>query len=181
MNARHIRMRVLWFALLGNVASAALGNWRLVKLTEAAAEKGAVCLDGSPAAYYIRPPLTPPSGDAPVNQWLIFHEGGGWCNGDANCYDRSQTDLGSSKNYPAVMGPAEANDLYDALPAFTVVYAKYCDGSSLTGDRADPVMVGGNASQVIYYRGRRVLDALLDDLLDNMGLAAADTLLYAGC
>jgi O-palmitoleoyl-L-serine hydrolase len=170
-------MKFMHLALLAAPASAVLGNWTLVKLTDAAAQKGAVCLDGSPSAYYIRPPLTP-SGR---NQWLIFHEGGGWCNGDQNCFQRSQSDLGSSKAYPAAMSREEASDLYDALPGFTVVYAKYCDGSSLTGDRDEPVVVGGNTSQTIFYRGRRVLDALLDDLLGSKGLAAADALLYSGC
>ena len=60
------------------VATAALavadGQWELHKLTAAAASKGAVCLDGSPAAYYQRKPLrTPPSGS---DGWVIFMEGG---------------------------------------------------------------------------------------------------------
>jgi len=173
-------MKLTQLALLAAPASAVLGNWTLVKLTDAATQKGAVCLDGSPSAYYIRQPLVAEE-VAGRNQWLIFHEGGGWCVNDQNCFSRSQSDLGSSKAYPAAMSKEEASDLYDALPGFTVVYAKYCDGSSLTGDRDEPVVVGGNASQTIFYRGRRVLDALLDDLLDSKGLAAADTLLYAGC
>ena len=179
---------MLWFnrhglAMLCAVvpASALLGDWTLVKLTDAARWKGAVCLDGSPAAYYIRPPLVPPPPPAP-NQWLVFNEGGGWCNGDANCFSRSTTDLGSSARYPAgTPVGAEAADMFDALPAFTVVYAKYCDGSSMTSDRDDVVLYQGNASQPVWYRGRRVRDALLDDLLATRGLADASALLWAGC
>ena len=51
----------------------------------------------------------------------------------------------------------------NALPYFTVVFAKYCDGSSLTGDRDDVVYYEDNTSQPVWYRGRRVLDALFVD------------------
>ena len=51
----------------------------------------------------------------------------------------------------------------------------YCDGASFSGDRADPVEVGGTQ---IFFRGRRVLDALLDELLaPAFGLAAAEEVL----
>jgi hypothetical protein len=40
----------------------------LVKLTEAVAD-GAVCLDGSPIAYYIRRNVS-------SDQWVVFFQGG---------------------------------------------------------------------------------------------------------
>ena len=49
-------------ATLGLVA-AQDGNWTLHKLTDAAATTGAVCLDGSPAAY-VTFPCSPPRGRA---------------------------------------------------------------------------------------------------------------------
>ena len=83
------------------VAGGALGNWSLVKL-EAAVSSGAVCLDGSPGAYYIRSPLAAPTaGQSGQVGWMVFHEGGGWCLGDANCFERSQTDLGLAPPFPA--------------------------------------------------------------------------------
>ena len=90
-------------------------------------------------------------------------EGGGWCNGDSNCYQRSQTPLGSSKTYGPAVGPTEADVLFSLFPEHVAVYAKYCDGSSWTSDVSDPVQVA--PGQVIHYRGRALLDSLLDDLL----------------
>ena len=45
-----------------------------VLLTDAAARDGAVCLDGSPAAYYWRA-----GSGSGKNSWVLFLEGGGWC------------------------------------------------------------------------------------------------------
>ena len=90
----------LAICFLALAAAEVPGNWTLVKMTEAVA-KGAVCLDGSPGAFYIRSPLRPdPRGK---NAWVVFMEGGGWCFTDSNCYSRSLGDLGSSKGYPEVV------------------------------------------------------------------------------
>lgn len=167
---------------LGLVAAQpADGNWTLHKLSDAAAATGAVCLDGSPAAYYYREPLTsPPAGVGP--SFVVFMEGGGWCMMDDNCLQRAGTDLGSSHGYPAQIGGAEATGLYDAFPFATIVYAKYCDGSSFTGDVAAPVSVNNaTGTYTIYYRGRRVFDALFDELFARRGLDKATELLFAGC
>lgn len=45
---------------------------KLVLLEEAAKSRGAVCLDGSPGAIYLRP-------GAETKKWHIHWEGGGWC------------------------------------------------------------------------------------------------------
>jgi hypothetical protein len=136
-------------------------------------KNGAVCLDGSPGGYYRRR-----GGDAA--KWVVFMEGGGWCGSDTNCVARSATVLGSSKQWgPTYTDTYEGSALFNTAPFnnYTVVFVKYCDGSSFTSNVTAPVAVGGS---MIYYRGRLLLDALLDDLLGK-GLAQADTLLYAGC
>ena len=160
-------------------ATAAGGDWTLHKMADAAAKTGAVCLDGSPAAYYLRTPVAPsPSGTV---GWLVFMEGGGWCMGDDNCLQRSLTDLGSSAKYPEEMGNAEGTGLYDQFATFNIVYMKYCDGGSFTGDVDAPVVVTTQNNATIYYRGRRILDALFDELLTSRGLDKATELLFAGC
>lgn len=151
------------------------GVYTLVKLTAAATAHGAVCLDGSPGAYYIRKPVNA----TPANRWIIFHEGGGWCYGDDNCFARSQTALGSSVNYTAAVGPMESGSLFDEFPEHTVVYAKYCDGGSWTGDATEPARTT-DGKHAVYYRGRRLLDALLADL-SARGLSSATEVLYSGC
>lgn len=94
----------------------------------------AKCLDGTaPAFYYRKGSLT--------TKWLIFFEGGGWCGTPdptttlADCYSRSQTDLGSSKNYPStssfdqwgILSPLYANNKY--YYEYNKVFVKYCDGT----------------------------------------------------
>eukprot|EP00040_Diaphanoeca_grandis_P029080 m.169321 g.169321 ORF g.169321 m.169321 type:complete len:408 (+) comp31561_c0_seq1:229-1452(+) len=151
------------------------GVWNKVLLTDAA-KQGAVCLDGSPGGYYIRQPIVAPT--SAKNPWMIFHEGGGWCGDDENCADRANSALGSSHYWGNTTG-LEGADMFSAAPfnAFTIVYAKYCDGGSWTGDNSTVIMVG---KQQIHYKGRPLLDALFTYLMAN-GLAAADELIYSGC
>ncbi len=91
-----------------------------------------MCLDGSPPGYYFR------AGEGNgTNKWIIHLEGGGWCINESACYDRSKTDLGSSKNWPP-SGAAYGflSDNGSVNPDFfnwNVVYAKYCDGASFAG------------------------------------------------
>lgn len=151
------------------------GDWTLVKLTAAAQTAGAVCLDGSPAAYYIRAPMNKSASD--VDSWVVFMEGGGWCGSDANCLSRAKTPLGSSTTYPTNIVSAEGTGLFDQFASSTVVYVKYCDGSSFTGDVDTPVSVGSNT---IYYRGKRIFDAVFASLA-AAGLNRADELLFSGC
>ena len=76
------------------------GTWSRVFLDDAAA-KGAVCIDGSPAAYYIRT-ANADGVKADPTKWVVFMEGGGWASSLAGTVDRAKTDLGSSKKYPVV-------------------------------------------------------------------------------
>jgi len=66
-------------------------------------ESQARCLDGSQAGVYFSPGNGLNGGS---KKTVVYFEGGGWCSGHDNtsvllsCYDRSSTDLGSSKGYP---------------------------------------------------------------------------------
>jgi hypothetical protein len=77
-------------------------------------------------------------------------------------------------------GPSyEGAALFASPPfaSFTVVYAKYCSGDSWTADNATVATVSGAS---VYFRGRRLLDALLADLMPR-GLIEAPVVLVAGC
>lgn len=154
-------------AATGTVAGASeldspAGNWSLVTLHDAATgPEHAVCLDGSPYAFYTRPSITNASDKS---KWVVFMEGGGWCGSDANCAQRALTPLGSSTSYGPDPGPTEADVLFNDFPDAVAVYAKYCDGGSWTGNVTEPITVG---RQQIWYRGRPLLDALLDELLQQ--------------
>jgi hypothetical protein len=160
-------------------------KWELVLLTEAAKTAGAVCLDGSPGGYQIRP------GKPGNDRWVVFHQGGGWCNSDENCAARANTALGSSNHPNKYSWGATYSDPYEGSQLFltppfdtaTLVYALYCDGGSWAGNATAPVMARPNSSapmQKVFYRGRPLLDALYTHLL-GAGLSSASELLFGGC
>ena len=51
----------------------------------------AKCIDGSPAAFYLRP-----GAGGGASKWVVFHEGGLWCISLSDCRARANTTLGSS-------------------------------------------------------------------------------------
>lgn len=61
---------------------------------------------------------------------------------------------------------------------FNRVYMAYCDGNSFSGNRDEAVVVGGKP---LYFRGRRILDAVLSYLMENYNLGAAENVLLTGC
>ena len=95
--------------------------------------QGAVCLDGSPPGYYIRPG----SGEAQA-KWIVYLEGGGYCQDLSDCYQRSKTDLGSSKNWhSSVQLTGFLSDSETVNPDFynwNIVLVMYCDGGVYSGN-----------------------------------------------
>lgn len=91
--ATHIVIAATAVAVSAAAPAASSGN--ITKLYEAAA-RGAVCLDGTPAAFYYAP------GDP--ERFYVHQEGGGWCYQNDDCLSRSKTRLGSSSSYAPSMG-----------------------------------------------------------------------------
>jgi hypothetical protein len=58
-----------------------LNTWTLVRV----ADSSALCLDGSPAAFYIRP-----GSNANAAKWIVHLEGGGWATDLGGHFARSQ-------------------------------------------------------------------------------------------
>lgn len=176
-------MRVLLqLAFLAGSAPAALGGalpnqiFNITYLTAAAAREGAVCLDGSPAAYYFFK-------GAKASSFYLHQQGGGWCSSDADCLSRSKTALGSSKGYAPQM--QENTGYFSPDPAvnplmhdWSKVFLPYCDGGSQTGDLEESVAVGGSH---IFYRGHRILRALIPAVLEATGMGAATEVVLSGC
>lgn len=174
MTIRALRCAAL-HALLGGGATAAAtgatadGDGVGVFLTTAAKHDGAVCLDGTPGAYYI----SPGSGSGAAS-WYIHHQGGGWCRSLTDCLDRSSTDLGTSLKYPKVQ-PATAmagqsgamsrdQSLNPQMHNWNHVWIKYCDGNSFTGDNESTTVVGNTT---LFWRGSRILDAVIESLMGS--------------
>lgn len=143
-------------------------------LMEGAVAKGAVCLDGSPPAYH----FDKGSGTG-VDNWIVFFEGGAWCNDVATCSARKNTRLGSSKHmdktvtFSGFLGNNKARnpDFYN----WNRVKVRYCDGASFTGD-----VEAVNPVDKLYFRGQRVFRAVIDELLAK-GMINAKQALLSGC
>jgi hypothetical protein len=138
----------------------------------------AMCLDGSPGAYYFLPSPNPSS-----TAWQIFFEGGGWCYNEKDCANRAKTDLGSSNSYPDYRGGdgGVADRDCEVNPTFcetNYVYIKYCDGTSFAGGRDDAVNVDGND---LHFKGHYILEGILDDLFAKYDMQQATELLLTGC
>jgi len=132
-------------------------------------------VDGSSAGYYFRP-------GTETGKYQIYFEGGGWCYSKEDCLGRSNTTLGSSVNWPAtklVGGLLSPNCTVN--PEFcnwNLVHLAYCDGNSFSGNTDEPLVVEGKP---LYFRGRRILDAVLRDITTNQGFISATEVMLTGC
>ncbi|KAL1540265.1 [Wnt protein] O-palmitoleoyl-L-serine hydrolase [Salvia divinorum] len=142
-------------------------------ITDAAA-KGALCLDGSPGAYYFAPGF-----DDGVDNWIVFLPGGGWCNTVADCLNRTKTPIGSTVNagareltLPFLRPNKTINpDFYN----WNKVLILYCDGASFMAD-IDVV----DLETKLYFRGRRIFTSAIEELKATKGMANAANALLAG-
>lgn len=101
---------------------------------------------------------------------VIYFEGGGWCSGHDNtsvlesCYDRSSTDLGSSKNWP--LQDSSYDYVFRADPAQDQFFSnwnrfiiKYCDGGRHQSYQDKPIVVNGKK---LFFRGRMNVFSILN-------------------
>ena len=174
---------MLWLMLTSYLmgAGGSAAPWPRVLLPT---QNGAVALDGSPAALYLRPGV-----GANASNVVLFFEGGGWCETLLDCADRAGTALGSS-NFStdgyAARDLLQANCIVNPyFCGWSAVYAQYLDGTSRAGDVTEPVTV--NTTATIYFRGHRILRETLSALLSPSGpgagvpsLSAAPRLLITG-
>ena len=133
---------------------------------------GAKCLDGSPPSSYILP--------QDPSRWVIFVEGGGWCQTLASCAGRARGSGGSSHGLAPTM---DVGGLLSPDPTinprfnnWTFVFMHYCDGSSHTSNATLPYM-DGNSS--VWFRGRPNLIAQFA-YLSTLGLDSASDVIYTG-
>ncbi|CAA0826385.1 Pectin acetylesterase 9 [Striga hermonthica] len=149
---------------------------RLVRMTlvRNASATGAYCLDGSLPAYHLDRGF-----GAGAHNWLLQFEGGGWCNDIKSCSERAPTRRGSTR----FMTPVEVfsgilSNNASLNPDFynwNRVKLRYCDGASFAGDA-----VYRNGKSLIYFRGQRIWQAIILDLLPK-GLGHANKALLSGC
>ena len=115
---------------------------------------GAKQLNGDPPIYDVRRSA---SGST---SWVLFLEGGGWCNSPVDCVARMQTPLGSRSSYqmqvpmPGPGGgyfdpPHANNPIAQEFAASTLIHFKYCDGIYASNE---PVALPGSPSLLLKYR-----------------------------
>lgn len=144
---------------------------------EMSIDRGAVCLDGTaPGFYYAAANKT-----SDTNKWVLYFKGGGWCYNEKSCASRAKTNLGSSKYFPKQFsfgGPMDSEPSVNPdFATFNRVVLWYCDGASFSGNKDEAVTVG---DQTLYFRGARILDAMLDTLIADHGLGKATDVLLSG-
>ena len=140
---------------------------------------GGRCLDGSPPGYY----FSAAQHASTSTSWVLYFKGGGWCYDESSCASRARGELGSSTHLAktfAFSGPMDSTTAVNPTFAnFNRAVLWYCDGASFSGDRAAPYH-HAPTNQTLYFRGSRVLDLLLDELIEKHGLANATDLLISG-
>ncbi|GFP81553.1 protein notum homolog [Phtheirospermum japonicum] len=144
-----------------------------VTLLHSAVSKGAVCLDGSPPGYVFDKGF-----GTGANNWLVYIEGGAWCNSTSDCMGRAKTMFGSSfaRDRIYFSGALDQNKTFN--PEFynwNKVYVIYCDGASFMADieEVDP-------KTNLTFRGARIFDVVMEELL-AMGMKNANNAILSGC
>jgi len=172
-----IRLNI-YLLLVSSVCAAS--TWDSILLDT---KNGAVALDGSPARLYLQEGVGEDS-----SKYILFFEGGGWCESVQDCAARSLTALGSSKfESSGYSGRDLLQNNCTVNPYFcnwSKVYAQYLDGISRSSDVDEPVHW---ENQTIYFRGHRILEETISTLLLPNGpgaglpsLAKAPRLLVTG-
>ena len=136
------------------------------------------CLDGSSPAYYLRKA----SRKENFTKFVVYFQGGGWCYSLTECLTRSSTPIGSSSTYPETLsskgGIVDPDPLLNPnFHSWNHVWVPYCDGTSWSGNRIDPVTVGNGT---IYYRGRANMQAIVAALRRDAGMEAASDVIMDG-
>ena len=138
--------------------------------------QGAVCLDGSTPGYYLKE-----GSGGGSKKWIIYLQGGAWCDSEEACLNRSQIHLGSSLFFKPILNPGGIlSPNKEDNPKFynwNVAFLPYCDGSSFSGNRSDPVQIGGS---LLYFRGFRILDSTISELLSITNLKHSKRIVFSG-
>ena len=150
---------------------------KLVRL----ADPLALCLDGSPGAYYEH--ITPNA-----TKWIFWMQGGGWCYSPNGCLGRSHSALGSSTGYAANVsrfsfaGPMSPDcDVNPQFCDFNLIHLQYCDGASFSGALEEPVHVNSSGkNSTIYFRGAYIRRAVIQHLISRGLLSTATEVLVGG-
>jgi hypothetical protein len=169
-----------WFGKVTLIAATSVrADMTLFKFD--AASTGAMCTDGTPAGFYFEAAA---SGD--TARWVIELEGGGICESNADCAQRENSDLGSSKNWVSSItdgGQLSTNrtvnpDFHD----YNHVFVPYCSGDCWTGMQQKAVNPWSGPGKTFVFTGNSIMQAVVDKVIDYVGGASkVKELLLEGC
>lgn len=155
---------------------------------------GAVCNNGQPATMQV---TLVADGVGVSNKWFIHLSGGGSCRDDASCQARWQGEPHNMRplaTYPAngmlnLTRPADA-----PFDGYNTVQLHYCSSDGWMGSKVgkvdgsgnpvvyngtDAIVVdaasAGSGEYAVHFRGKRILQAALDELENQYGLTATAT------
>ena len=170
-----------WAAVLSLLSYSSATDWNIAtrRLLSDGGYPKALCLDGSPALYY----LSQGSGTG-AKKYFIYFEGGGWCFDKSSCMNRASSKLGSSlEDGPTRNISAEDHVKFSRDPVqnplmhdWNHIFVRYCDGAFYSGDKEEPVPFLGTR---LYYRGKHIIEALFADLSSK--LESSSDVVLAGC
>jgi len=153
-------------------------------------ERGSYCLDGSQPGIYFEPADTKADPSA-ATKWVLAFPGGGWCKNEEECIKRSKFPMAarpSISNSYAIFGNSQVRGSDPSESPFSnynhaVLW--YCDGGIFGGDRDEPLSAPDPADKTknvtLYFRGRRILEHMLDTLQKpEFGLSTATEVLLSG-
>ena len=145
-----------------------------------------VCLDGSPAGYYLD------VGDDPT-RWVIWLAGGGICEDLSECQYRANGGLGSSKFWPqrrrasATHGGDEILSNFEdgnkAFASWSKVYIPYCSGDAWLGHQQGEFDPWGRNKGVgkLHFAGHTIVAAVIKELIkEPLRIDTAKTVLLSG-
>ena len=140
----------------------------------------AKCVDGSSPAIYLH------QGNEP-NNFIIFFVGGGACFGGntdqviESCYQRSKTDLGSSKNLKDEQfyngGYLSTDPSRNKFASWTKVVIQYCDGAFHQGANEESIKYKDTE---LYFRGAYNTRSHFQYLVDNYNFKNAEKVVLTG-
>jgi hypothetical protein len=141
-------------------------------------------------SYYLRP------GASTSSTWVFSLEGGGECVTQQDCTSRAKTPLGSSTSWPPTTELGQVRRAFrNCIPVHFSqlqyqstdplwnprlynahhVFVKYCTGDLFIGGVSEP----SNSTYGLYFSGRRVVEAVIEELL-TQGLSSANLVVWSG-
>ncbi|MEM9556141.1 MAG: pectin acetylesterase-family hydrolase [Acidobacteriota bacterium] len=144
------------------------------------------CNDGTAGAYYVHHPLQNPDED----RWVIHLGGGFSCDDYHECEERwcaidpPAPDVNAQTMSSRWLDPTIALDgIFDlslsmsSFARWNHVLLHYCSSDRWLGDKGNSTTLtsdDGTSSAVIAFRGRRIVRAVVDELLQPGGVVADD-------